>query len=89
MRTPPFDVILQQLVNSVNGISKLYGQHDDEDIIDYLHRLAKSGLSAERISELSGVPYVSVEYWMHSNGYDCDDQLAASGVRVRGVLARG
>ena len=89
MKTRPFDVILAQLVNSVNGTSKLYGQQEHEDIIDYMHRLAKSGLRAERISELSGVPYVSVEYWMHSNGYDCDDFPAAPGVRVGSVRDRG
>lgn len=69
MKTRPFDVILAQLVNSVNGTSMLYGQQEHEDIIDYMHRLAKSGLSARRISELTDVPLRNVLYWYQCNGY--------------------
>jgi len=42
------------------------------DVIDQMHDLAKLGHTPWTISEATGVPYISVEYWYHANGYHSD-----------------
>ena len=61
---------LQRLVNSARATLNTPHKQVGEDLIDWMHRLAKTGRTIDEIVEITGVPYVSVEYWFVLNGYD-------------------
>ena len=44
-------------------------KYEHEDVLDYMHRLAKMGLNASTISWRADMPVESVEWWMERNGY--------------------
>ena len=66
----PFSVMFDRLLNSALATCNTLEKRFDEDTIDWIHRLAKHGLTPWEISKTTGLPYVSIEYWYYSNGYD-------------------
>jgi len=64
-----YSATFRRLLSSALATSPHLEKQVGEDTIDWLHRLAKKGLTPHEISELTEVPYVSVEYWYDVNGY--------------------
>jgi len=60
---------LQRLVNSARATLNTPHKQVGEDLIDWMHRLAKTGRMIEEIVKITGVSYVNVEYWAVLNGY--------------------
>lgn len=64
-----FSATFERLLNSARATCNTLHKQVGEDTIDHMHRLAKMGLTVEEITQVTGVPYVSVEYWFAFNGY--------------------
>jgi len=60
-----FDLLLNSSRSTLNTFHKQFGEYT----IDWMHRLAKMGLTIDEIVDVTGVPYESVQYWYDLNGY--------------------
>jgi len=64
-----FSASFERLLNSARATLNTLHKQDGEDTIDWMHRLAKLGLTIDEIVKVTGVPYESVQYWYDLNGY--------------------
>jgi len=64
-----FSASFERLLNSARATLNTLHKQVGEDTLDWMHRLAKLGLTIDEIVKVTGVPYESVQYWYDLNGY--------------------
>ena len=76
MKMPWLNADWSTVLSSALAGSVSHAKRPEEDVLDYMHRLAKEAkLDPVLISELTDVPLRNVLYWYMANGYSdstCD-----------------